>query len=247
MDNETYQDIFISIDDSGKLTHKESCNVFCGLCFTSQSERDKFINAYRNIINDIQCSYCSNCIESCEHDCPEIKSIIVKNNHRRLLLNLIKKYYTFGALIKNHSVYDNIIENKASKGRFIDYVQKMTIKNIIIDLINSRVIDPNKNVHLHLFIDEQPTISNGYYDLEHTIIEELLFGISNFNYGKKRKPILFGDLRITLKYRDSKCNYDVQAADILAGTVRRINVSDEPQHVKNSKTNKLLNSISRFP
>ena len=51
------QEIYINMDDSGKLsTHEQVC-VYGGLIFLSKKDKDKFITQYRSIIKDIRCKY----------------------------------------------------------------------------------------------------------------------------------------------------------------------------------------------
>lgn len=89
MKNEV-QEIYINLDDSGKLTAKEKISAYGGLVFLSKKEKDKFITQYKSIINDIKCGYCEN-KEDCNHICPEIKNTNIKNNDKRRLMNYIKK------------------------------------------------------------------------------------------------------------------------------------------------------------
>ena len=96
------------------------------------------------------------------------------------------------------------------------------IKSIIEELIKSKKINPYKNIRLIINIDEQTTKSNGYYNLKDGLTEELLHGISNFNYDKVYKNILYRKLEINLSYQDSGKSYLVQAADLIAGTTRRV-------------------------
>ena len=39
---EEYQEIYINLDDSGKLTKKEKVSVYAGIVFLSKQEKDKF-------------------------------------------------------------------------------------------------------------------------------------------------------------------------------------------------------------
>ena len=71
------QEIYINLDDSGKLTKKELISVYGGIVFLSKKEKDKFITQYRNIINDIKCKYCKN-KSTCNKKCPEIKNTNIK-------------------------------------------------------------------------------------------------------------------------------------------------------------------------
>lgn len=185
----------------------------------SKEEKDKFITQYRKIISEIKCNYCSK--EKCDKKCIEIKNTNIKPKHKRRVMNYIKSYYTIALIINNDGVYDYIINNKASKGRYIDYTIRRLIKSVVEELIKDKKIDPHKNVRLIVNIDEQSTKSNGYYNLKDGLTEELLHGISNFNYNAVYKRILFKKLEIVLSYQDSGKSYLVQAADLIAGTVRR--------------------------
>ena len=51
--NDGQQEIYINLDDSGKLTSKEFVSVYGGLVFFSKKEKDKFITQYRSIVKDI--------------------------------------------------------------------------------------------------------------------------------------------------------------------------------------------------
>lgn len=88
-------------------------------------------------------------------------------------------------------------------------------------LISDEKIDPNKPIRLIINIDQQSTKSNGYYNLYDGLIEELKYGIVNFNYSSLIKPIIYFDLDILISYQDSGKSYIVQVADLLAGTIRK--------------------------
>ena len=214
------QEIYINLDDSGKLTNKEKISVYGGLVFLSKKEKDKFITQYKSIINDIRCDYCSK-KEKCNHKCPEIKNTNIKNSDKRRIMNYLKKYYVVALVIKNDKVYEHIKSNKAAKGIYIDYCIRKMIKDIIKTLIKCKNINPNEKIRLIINIDEQSTKSNGYYNLHDGLLEELKYGIVNYNYSKRINPIIFSDLEIRVSYQDSGKSYVVQAADLLAGTIRR--------------------------
>lgn len=215
------QEIYINLDDSGKLTNKEKISVYGGLVFLSKKEKDKFITQYRSIINNIKCDYCQKDNNCCVRSCPEIKNTNIKKNDKRRLMNYIKKYYVVALVIKNDNVYEHIKSSKAAKGRFVDYSIRRMIKEIVKTLIKFNSIDPNKPIKLIINIDQQSTKSNGYYNLHDGLIEELKYGILNYNYSTKINPIVFNDLDVVVSYQDSGKSFVVQAADLLAGTIRK--------------------------
>lgn len=238
------QKIYINLDDSGKLTPKEQISVYGGVVFFSKKEKDKFITQYRSIIEDIKCKYCSKS-DNCNKKCPEIKNTNIKPSDKRRIMNYLKKYYTVGLIIKNDNVYDHIKTNKAAKGRFTDYSIRRMIKELINELIRLNMINPNLPLELIINIDEQSTKSNGYYNLRDGLLEELKYGISNYNYSKTFKPIIFSELSINISYQDSGKNHLVQAADLIAGTTRKISINDLKNKTK--KVDDFLNFEITLP
>ena len=108
------------------------------------------------------------------------------------------------------------MESKASCGRFIDYSQKRIIKEILLYSIKNGKIDSTKELELYIKIDQDTTKSNGYYNLKESIYEELVNGISNFDYSVIRNPILKNKLTVEVVHYNSKHNYGIQAADMMA-------------------------------
>lgn len=211
------QEIYINLDDSGKLSKKELYSVYGGIVFLSKKEKDKFITQYRSIIDNIKCKYC----DKCNNICPEIKNTNITNKDKRRIMNYLKKYYVVGLVISNKKVYKHIMDNKRAKGRFLDYALRRLIKEIINECLVNKLIDANEDLRIIINIDEQPTKTNGYYNLHDGIYEELKYGISNFNYGGIYKPLINGDLEVKVCYQDSKKSYLVQASDLISGTIRK--------------------------
>lgn len=210
-------EIFILMDDSGKLNNNETSCIYGGLFFFSNNEYINFINKYKNIINEIKCKYCKKDINICDKNCIEIKGTSrIKNSDARRIFNLLKKENNYGVFINNKKVYQRIMENKSSRGRYIDYAQKRIIKEIVLYAINSKIIDSDRELILNIKIDNSKTKSNGYYNLKDSIYEELVNGIINYDYSKLHQPILKGGLNIKVKNYDSKYNYGIQSADIMS-------------------------------
>lgn len=230
------QVIYINMDDSGRLVDEknEYAFVYGGVYFLSLKEQSKFVAIYKQIVNQIKPKYCNyfnnnekinsnycstHNSKNCVSNCPELKSSNLEIKDRIRLLKLIKRQYASVAIVNNSKVKDEILHDRASKGRFKDYVIKREVKNIVMDLISHKQLNPDEKVVLVLNLDEQSTVSNGYYDLKSSIKEELQYGISNYNYSITFMPIL-KDVEVITKYRDSSSFFPVQAADLLVGEVR---------------------------
>ncbi len=223
MEHEDLQTIYINIDDSGKLVNSEKVAIYAGLVFTSKKEKDKFITQYRSIVKDIKCKYCKENIANCKENisCPELKHNMLKPKHIRQLINYVKKYSILCCIINNEKIYPNIKDDTASRGRFLDYALKLLVKQTIKGLIKEKTINPNIPIKLIINIDEQTTKTNGYYNLKDSIIEELRYGIFNFNYATKHEPIINANLEVNVQYQKSEKSYLIQAADLIAGSIRR--------------------------
>lgn len=222
-------EIYLSMDDSGKLNKNEEWTVYAGLIFLSSEQRELFIRKYKRAVEDIKCGYCKEEKGHCSLQCPEVKSSSpLRKTDRRRLMNLIKKEYTYAIVIQNQKVYDHIINDKSARGRYIDFQHKLMVKKIVQGLLSRGILKRNDDLDLYLFFDEQPTVTDGKYSLTDSIHEELIHGIMNYNYSVNFRPILGGKLNISLEYYDSKYHYDIQASDVLAGTIRHIVIGNAP-------------------
>lgn len=220
--NDETQTIYINLDDSGGLNNNEKFCIYGGVIFFSKDEKDKFITQYRDIVAKTKCKYCKSDPLKCDNNCPELKNYNLHSKHKRRLVNYIKTYQTLACIIINDNIQKSSIkEDVATRRRYTDYAIKRAIKNMIKELIRINKIDPNKPLKIVLNMDQQSTKSNGYYGLAEGIKEELIYGISNFDYGFTHKPILFSTLEIRLQYLSSATSYVVQASDLVAGTIRR--------------------------
>lgn len=213
--------IYVYLDDSGVLSKNEKCVCYAGLVFLSKVEKDSFVRQYKVILDRIKCDYCSRERNECNNECIEIKNSNIKLKDKRQFMMLIKKYLSYYVLIDNTKIYDHIFRDAPSKGRFTDYAKKMIIKDICKYLLRNVLIGEIDEVSLVLGFDESITRSNGYYDLKDGIIEELKYGMSNYQYGVFHEPILRNLSDVFLYYYDSKKNLAVQASDLIAGSIRR--------------------------
>lgn len=225
-------EIYILMDDSGKLNSNENLCIYGGLFFYSNKDYINFINKYKSIIDSIKCSYCSKDITNCGQDCVEIKGTSkLKPKDKRRLFNLLKKQNNYGVFINNNRVYDKIMSDKAARGRYSDYAQKRIVKEIVLYSIRNKSIDSNKELSLNIKIDEAKTKSNGYYNLKDSIYEELVNGIINYDYSTIHKPLLTNGLKIKVRTFNSKYNFGIQGADIISHYLH----SQYEQYLKNGK------------
>lgn len=149
----------------------------------------------------------------------ELKAAVLMNKHKRALFNSIAEYESLSACVELGRIYSYIIDNKKSRCRYKDYVLKLCVKRKLQDMIQMGVVRKDDDVHLFIYIDEQLTATDGYYDLRDSIREELQHGIINFNYGVVHEKVFTGQVSVDISYCESKNNYLIQASDILANRI----------------------------
>ena len=209
------QILYISLDDSGKLNNREKYLVYAGLFFTDKKELERFKALYKNIRNTIS-------KKDIYKDVEELKGHTLQSKDRLRLLRFIHRYSTAGLVVNNSQIQkQDILFSKNAKGRYRDYVIKLLIKDIIIDLITDKKIDPYKPVILIINMDQESAKTNGRYKLDEGIYEELVKGIINYNYGFKTTPILFSNLSVKIYSQNSKDSIIIQASDIVANNIWR--------------------------
>ena len=116
-------------------------------------------------------------------------------------------------------VYDHILADKKSICRYKDYILKRCVKNKLKRLITDGHISKDEDITISIYIDEQLTATNGYYDLRDSITEELQHGIANFDYGIRHPHVFDSKVTVNIQYCDSSTNYMIQASDILANRI----------------------------
>ncbi len=207
------QQLFFFFDDSGVLHRNEESGyfVYAGFAFCSRQERNsakrKYIRANKDIKRATNLS-------------GEIKAAGLPKKYKRSLFNSVREYETVSACVNIGRVYDYILDSKKSICRYKDYVLKLCVKRKIEDLISKGAVNANEDVEIFIYIDEQLTATNGYYNLQDSIVEELKYGIVNFNYGIVHPHVFNEKVIVHIQYCESKNNYLIQASDILANRIR---------------------------
>ncbi|MDR0899371.1 MAG: DUF3800 domain-containing protein [Lactobacillaceae bacterium] len=203
--------VTIYLDDAGVLSknHPIPYFVYGGFAFLDE-ERDDARRQYRKVVDILR-------EKSGRTD--ELKAANTTNNSKRKLLNSVKKHHSISVKVDTPVLYDSILANKKSIHRYKDYVIKILVKKIMLKFFAEQLISRDDEIFIDLFIDQQPTSTNGYYGLRDSIFEEFKNGIINWDYGFSRPPLVNGELKVSVTFFDSEYNYLGQAADILANYV----------------------------
>lgn len=206
------QEVIFFFDDSGVLHKHEPSGyfVYAGYVFTDRKSLEK---ARRQYI------HANKILKTALGRTDELKAATLENKHRRSLFKSVEKYDSVSVVVNISRVYNHILSDKKSICRYKDYVLKRCVKNKLQTLINTDTISPNEDILISIYIDEQLTATNGYYDLRDSIKEELQHGIANFDYGIRHSRLFNANVTVQIYYCDSSANYMIQASDILANRI----------------------------
>lgn len=204
-----FQEVYIYLDDSGTLHANAEGQyfVYAGYIFLSHKEKDAALAAYRAAA------------KRCNPAKDELKAYGAKGKTKRYLVSILKEYESLSCVVDKTRVYPSIMNNKKSIHRYKDYCIKRAVKAKMVNLINRKLIDPAQPIVIRLFIDNQPTSTDGIYNLRESIKEEFSIGIANFDYGVNHKPIFQNKVEVTTSFCDSKKHFLIQASDMLANCI----------------------------
>lgn len=176
------QKVYFYFDDSGVL-HRNSNNryfVYAGLVFIGNEPKENAKRKYRAVNSQIKKSLGRQ---------DELKACNLKRKYKNSLYQILKNEESAGLTVDIDRVYNSILCEKKAIHRYKDYVLKMLVKRKLEQLIKEQKLSNDEDIEIYIYVDEQPTSSNGFYGLRESIYEELRNGIHNYNYGTVHSPI----------------------------------------------------------
>ena len=205
--------IYVYSDESGVFDCKHNkYYVFAGVILLGKDSRDDWRRKYAKVETDVR---------KATHWKDELKASTLSNKYKNKIFRSLNGCHKFAVIVEQWRVNDNIWKSKKDKQRYLDYVYKIAVKRAFTDMINSELIIPKDVENIYFFVDEHTTATNGRYELEEGLLQELKSGTYNFNYSLYFPPI-FPDVKtVKLDYRNSAtpANRLVRASDIIANNV----------------------------
>ncbi len=205
--------IYVYSDESGVFDSKHNkYYVFAGVILLGTDSRDDWRRKYAKVETDVR---------KATHLKGELKASTLSNKYKNKIFRSLNGCHKFAVIVEQWRVNDNIWKSKKDKQRYLDYVYKIAVKRAFTDMINSELIIPKDVENIYFFVDEHTTATNGRYELEEGLLQELKSGTYNFNYSLYFSPI-FPDVKtVKLDYRNSAtpANRLVRASDIIANNV----------------------------
>lgn len=203
--------LYIYTDESGVFDKKHNdFFVFGGVLYLSKEDRDIGSRKYIHIERTI---YQNNNYNG------ELKACKISNKHKGKIFRSLNDTIRFGVIVNQNKVYDDIFNDKKSKQRYLDYAYKMMIKKTLQKLDELKIINLDKIINIYIYCDEHTTATNGIYELEEGINQELKTGTYNYTWTKFYPPICKNLNNIILGFYDSKNKTLIRAADIVANRI----------------------------
>ena len=101
-------------------------------------------------------------------------------------------------------------------------------------MMNRGIINASEVRNIFFFVDEHTTATDGRYELQEGLLQELKEGTINFAYNTFFKPILPSMNMLTVSFCNSKKNTLVRAADIIANRIYHEVVSGNDPHIRSN-------------
>lgn len=107
---------------------------------------------------------------------------------------------------------------------------------------------PEAETTVRLFVDEQSTKTNGFYNLRESIEAEFMRGVNNYKQTSAHGAIFRGSVRVRVKLCDSKKHTLIRASDLLANAIYHQYNGEAELSVPNQHlTMMLLPSLKTIP
>lgn len=205
--------LYIYADESGVFDNKHNdIFVFGGVVYIGEDQKNIACRRYAHIERVLRkMSY---------PDVRELKATILSNKHKASIYRSLNQYHRFGVVVDQTRVYPRIYKDKKTKQRFLDYAFVRSVRYILEHLLESNVLRADQIHDICVFMDEHSTATNGRYELEQSLEQELKIGKFNSNYtGMIVEPLLPDMHNIKVKMRDSSKDILIRSADIVANHI----------------------------
>lgn len=225
--------IFVYSDESGVLDKAHNdIFTFGGLVFLSKDEKDVAARKYHAAERIIRTSG--------EYGSVEIKASTIKAKEKRKLYRSLNEFYKFGVVVNQKTVQDEIMKDKKSKQRYLDYVFKIGVKRLLEKLIELDEIAQGDVENMYFFVDEHSTSTNGFYELRESLEEEFKRGMFARDFSRFFPPLFPAAKDISLTFCNSANVILVRAADIIANRIYHDAISGKCQNNFDNDSNKLF-------
>lgn len=196
---------YIYLDDSGNLTNKSKDKFFVyGGMLIKEPDMQMLLNNYSALAIAIK-------NESPVQYPEEVKGALLTNKHRRSLLSALKtNNEQIFVVVKKDECTSGCLDNNQDTVRFGNFC----ISYLVQGLFMQGLLPNCKSISI--YIDEQNIAVSAKDSLEDYLHNSI--NLENYYKTKKSSITIKNMVKFLVMYRDSKVDYLIQAADILANT-----------------------------
>lgn len=206
-------EIFVYSDESGVFdkAHNDYF-VFGGIIFLSRESRDRCARLY---------SHAEHIVKVSAHipNQEEAKAACLPNQYKSKLFRALNNQHRFGVIIKQNAVLNEIFSSKKDKQRYLDFAYKIAVKRMLEKLIKQGEIQKDLVENITFFVDQHTTATNGRYELQQALEQELKSGTYNYNYDRFFPPVFTNLKSLNVQFCNSSKNYLIRAADIISNKI----------------------------
>ena len=214
------QDLFVYSDESGVFDKiHNDIFVYGGLILFDGCQVEEYTRRYLAAERAIRQS-----IDTSTGDCKysndeELKACTITNIEKGKLFRSLNNAFSFGIIINQKRILDQIFRDKKSKQRYLDYAYKIGLKRALQTLITRGIVQIDNVKNIHIFCDEHTTATNGRYELREALEQEFKSGTYNYNYAQFFPPIFPEMGKLSLHFCNSSIVPLIRAADIVANRI----------------------------
>lgn len=215
-------DIFVYSDESGVFDcYHSQYFVFGGVVFLDNKTMESSARRYLSVEQEIRQE---NMIASED----ELKAASLERKNQRRLFRVTNREFRFGVVVEipKLKIRAQIADDKKSRQRYMDFAYKIAIKRFFSSLIQDGAINPAEVKTIHFFVDQHTTATNGRYELNENLEQELIRGSFNFEWQIFHPPLFPNAKSVTLKYCDSRKVVLIRAADIIANRIYHLAIEN---------------------
>lgn len=211
---EDKMNLYIYSDESGVFDNvHEDYFVFAGIICLGKDQKDEIIRRYKHVEEILRKNRSFS-------ESQELKASFLSPKDKSKIYRSLNNVYKFGVVIyqKNIKVKE-IYSNKKSKQRYLDYAYKIAVKRALLNLLRQHAIKKEDIDNIYFYVDEHTTATNGRYELEEAIEQELKIGTFNYSYQLFYPPVFPELTSVQVQYCNSQKVHLVRAADIIANKI----------------------------
>lgn len=205
--------IYVYSDESGVFDkiHNEYF-VFGGLILLGNDDKEKWSRIYSSVEKTLRTN------KGVDKDY-ELKATQVTNKEKANLFRSLNNCYKFAVVVEQSKLLDEIFLSKKDKQKYLDYAYNIAVKDVIQNLINKKLVNPDEVERLYFYVDEHTTATNGIYELNDLLEQVYKRGSYSSDYSVYYKPIFKNIKEVNLEFCNSASKLLIRAADIVANRI----------------------------